>query len=90
MIITNGSPGDESPGKIFQEIILGFDKINAKNFIKIDDRSFAIKKGLEKSDEFQIILISGKGHESFQFFENGRKEKFNDLETVKKIIADLE
>ena len=63
-IITSDNPRFEDPNEIINEIISG---INGKtNFEKIENREEAIKRGIEMSKEGDIVLICGKGHETYQ------------------------
>ena len=86
IVITSDNPRGETQEQIFFDITENF--IDFSRVARIDERKDAILYGIEKlkKNEFQILLIAGKGHESFQFFENGRKENFNDFDVVKKLI----
>ncbi len=72
-IITSDNPRFENPKKIIEEIISG---IRSKdNFEVIENREEAIKRGIEISRERDIVLICGKGHETYQEI-NGVKNQF--------------
>ncbi len=80
-IITSDNPRFENPMKIIEEIISG---IKTKdNFEVVENREEAIKRGIEISREKDIILICGKGHETYQEI-NGVKNHFDDKEVVWK------
>lgn len=85
VIFTSDNPRYENPKKIINDMIYG---INNKLKYKISiiiNRYNAIHKSIMLPDKKKIILIAGKGHEKFQEIK-GLKKKFNDLESVKKII----
>ncbi len=80
-IITSDNPRFENPMDIIDEIITGIKSKN--NFEVIENRDEAIKRGIEISKEGDIILICGKGHETYQETA-GVKNYFNDKEVVGK------
>lgn len=63
-IITSDNPRTEDPDVIMDEIAKGL--ISMKNVIKIKDRKEAIEYALEHASLQDIILIAGKGHETYQ------------------------
>lgn len=80
-IITSDNPRFENPMEIINQILSGIKTKN--NFEVIESRESAIKRGLELSKEGDIILICGKGHETYQEI-NGVRNYFNDKEVVRK------
>jgi len=80
-IITSDNPRFEEPMDIIDEIISGIK--DKKNFEVIESREEAIKKGLEISREGDIVLICGKGHETYQEVK-GVRTHFDDKEIVGK------
>jgi len=80
-IITSDNPRFEEPMDIIDEIISGIK--DKKNFEVIENREEAIKKGLEISREGDIVLICGKGHETYQEVK-GVRTHFDDKEIVGK------
>lgn len=80
-IITSDNPRFEDPMKIIDEILTGISA--KKNFEIIENRESAIKRGLELSGKGDIVLICGKGHETYQEV-NGVRSHFDDREIVLK------
>lgn len=80
-IITSDNPRFEDPYAIIYEIISGIN--GNRNFEIIEDRELAIKKGLSMSRDGDIVLICGKGHETYQEVR-GVRSHFDDLEMVEK------
>src|ERR1700722_15861752 len=64
-IITSDNPRSEDPQKICEEIAAGF---SSPNFTIIVDRRQAIEKAIEMATPKDLILIAGKGHETYQLF----------------------
>ena len=83
-IITSDNPRFEDPMEIIDEILKGIKSRN--NFEIIENREEAIMRGIELSKSGDIILICGKGHETYQEV-NGVKKHFDDKEFVQKYSA---
>jgi UDP-N-acetylmuramoyl-L-alanyl-D-glutamate--2,6-diaminopimelate ligase len=80
-IITSDNPRFEDPMDIINEILEG---VKTKGNYEIDaNRETAIKKGIEISRKGDIILICGKGHETYQEVK-GVKSHFDDKEMIEK------
>ena len=79
--VTDDNPRSEDPKKIRKEIIR---YLKSSNYFDIGDRSKAIKKAILNSDPNEIILVAGKGHETYQDY--GHKIiNISDKEIIKKI-----
>ena len=81
VIITDDNPRNENP-KIIREQI--FSVIKKNKFKEIPGRKKAIIYALRNSDPYEIILIAGRGHETYQDFGK-RKVPLSD----KKIIQNF-
>lgn len=82
-ILTSDNPRTENPDKIIEDVLKG---MNGDNYIVEKDRELAIKKAVEIAKKDDIILIAGKGHETYQIL--GRtKIHFDDREIVAKEIV---
>jgi len=82
VIFTSDNPRDEEPLSIIDDIVKGVTKDNYE--IEID-REEAIKKGIQKLENNDILLLLGKGHETYQIIGKD-KIHFDDKEKVLKII----
>ncbi len=82
-IITSDNPRYENPISIINEVLSGIK--NKTNYEVEENREEAIKKGLSMSKKSDIILICGKGHETYQEIK-GLKSHFDDKEVVEKYI----
>jgi UDP-N-acetylmuramoyl-L-alanyl-D-glutamate--2,6-diaminopimelate ligase len=66
----------------------GVEAHNYKKMLRITDRKQAIKTACQLAQANDIILIAGKGHETYQEI-NGVRHHFDDMETVKEILDQL-
>ena len=82
VIFTSDNPRDEDPKEILKDITTN---LKYKNYIVIEDREKAIKKGVKLLKKNDILLILGKGHETYQIKKN-IKYHFDDKEIVLKYI----
>ncbi|KAB1068959.1 UDP-N-acetylmuramoyl-L-alanyl-D-glutamate--2,6-diaminopimelate ligase [Tamlana haliotis] len=89
VIFTSDNPRTEKPEVILQEIEAGVEPQNFKRTITIADRKQAIKTACQMAKGNDIILIAGKGHETYQEV-NGERMHFDDLETVTDLLKQLE
>ncbi|NGX63659.1 MAG: UDP-N-acetylmuramoyl-L-alanyl-D-glutamate--2,6-diaminopimelate ligase [Candidatus Anoxychlamydiales bacterium] len=83
-IVTNDNPRNEDPNEIITDIVKGFSK-NA-NYIIETNRKQAIEKAIKLAKVDDIIIITGKGHETCQIFENITIE-FDDSKIAKQILS---
>lgn len=81
VIITSDNPRFEDPDSIIDEIVVGIKE--KSNYERITDREHAIKRGIEISSAGDLVLICGKGHETYQEV-NGVRSHFDDKEMVEK------
>jgi UDP-N-acetylmuramoyl-L-alanyl-D-glutamate--2,6-diaminopimelate ligase len=83
-VITSDNPRSEDPLKIIKDIKRGIKR--KKGYYIEPDRYEAIKKALSLARENDLVLIAGKGHETYQIFKDTVKP-FDDCETVKSILS---
>ena len=87
-ILTSDNPRNEDPEVILDEMEKGVEPQNYKKILRITDRKQAIKTACQLAQPNDIILIAGKGHETYQEI-NGVRHHFDDMETVKEILDQL-
>ncbi|MFN8324521.1 MAG: UDP-N-acetylmuramoyl-L-alanyl-D-glutamate--2,6-diaminopimelate ligase [Flavobacteriaceae bacterium] len=87
-IFTSDNPRTENPETIIEEMEKGVEAQNYKKTLSILDRKQAIKTACQLANSGDIILIAGKGHETYQEI-NGVRHHFDDMETVKEILEQL-
>ena len=81
IIITSDNPRTENPETIIEEMERGVAPQNYKKTVSIIDRKQAIKEACQLAQANDIILIAGKGHESYQEI-NGEQLAFSDSQVV--------
>ena len=84
-IITSDNPRTEKPEAIVKQIEEGMIKTKGK-YVAIVDRTEAIKHAIEIANKNDIIVLAGKGHETYQEI-NGVKHPYDERDIVKKIIG---
>jgi UDP-N-acetylmuramoyl-L-alanyl-D-glutamate--2,6-diaminopimelate ligase len=87
-IFTSDNPRNEDPEVIITEMEEGIAPQNYKKVLTITDRKQAIKTACQLAQPNDIILIAGKGHETYQEI-NGVRHDFDDMKIVKEILAQL-
>ena len=85
IILTSDNPRDEEPLDIINDILSGLD--NKGNVLVIEDRFEAIKKALSLKKDDDLVVILGKGDETYQEIK-GVKHPFSDKEVVKEILKE--
>ena len=84
VIFTSDNPRNEDPSAIIEDMQSGVDPLDYKKVLKITDRKEAIKTAVMLSKSKDIILLAGKGHETYQDI-NGIKHPFDD----RQILIDI-
>ncbi|MEG2017870.1 MAG: UDP-N-acetylmuramoyl-L-alanyl-D-glutamate--2,6-diaminopimelate ligase [Clostridium sp.] len=84
-IITSDNPRSEEPFAILEDIVAGVKKDNYK---VIENREKAIKEALLIAQKGDIIVIAGKGHETYQILKN-ETIHFDEKEVVLKLMKEL-
>lgn len=88
VIFTSDNPRTENPETIIHEMEKGVAPQNFKKTISIVDRMQAIKTACQMAKENDIILIAGKGHETYQEI-NGVRHDFDDMFVVTNLLNQL-
>ena len=85
--ITSDNPRTEDPQKIVEQIEEGIKKTKGKYSVVVD-RTEAIKQAIKMATKRDIILLAGKGHETYQEI-NGVKHSYDERIIVKDLIEKL-
>jgi UDP-N-acetylmuramoyl-L-alanyl-D-glutamate--2,6-diaminopimelate ligase len=88
IIITDDNPRHESSEAIINDIKSGISEKNMHKISAISDRFQAISNAMETSEDREVILIAGKGHEEYQVIGNDILP-FSDLKTVQSLISSI-
>ena len=87
-IFTSDNPRNEDPETIISEMEQGVAPQNYKKLLTITDRKQAIKTACQLAQPNDIILIAGKGHETYQEINDVRHD-FDDMKIVKELLEQL-
>jgi UDP-N-acetylmuramoyl-L-alanyl-D-glutamate--2,6-diaminopimelate ligase len=87
-ILTSDNPRNEDPEAIINEMEQGIEPQNFKKSLSITDRKQAIKTACQFAQPNDIILIAGKGHETYQEIQ-GVRHDFDDMKTVTELLNQL-
>ncbi|MBQ8808264.1 MAG: UDP-N-acetylmuramoyl-L-alanyl-D-glutamate--2,6-diaminopimelate ligase [Clostridia bacterium] len=82
-VVTSDNPRCENPHDIIEDILKGMKK---DNHTVIENRKEAIRYAMEIAQEGDIIVLAGKGHETYQEIEHV-KHDFDERVIVKEILA---
>tara|TARA_R110000796_G_scaffold41772_4_gene103489 strand:- start:72676 stop:74139 length:1464 start_codon:yes stop_codon:yes gene_type:complete len=87
-IFTSDNPRSEKPEVILKEIESGVEAQNVRKILTIENREQAIKTACQLANANDIILVAGKGHETYQE-TNGVRIDFDDFKIVKELLTSL-
>lgn len=85
-ILTSDNPRSEDPEAICREVIAGFR--NKNSYIVEVDRRKAIHKAIEMANPDDLILIAGKGHETYQIFAD-KTIDFDDCQVAAEVSSEI-
>ena len=85
-IFTSDNPRHESPEAILDEMVAGLDP--GTRYLRIADRAEAIRTAVMLSHPGDVILVAGKGHETYQIIGDV-KHHFDDREEVRRAFETL-
>lgn len=88
VILTSDNPRTEDPDAIIEEMENGVEPQNANKVISITNRKQAIKTACQMAKSNDIILIAGKGHETYQEID-GERFDFDDYKIVSEYLKQL-
>lgn len=87
-IFTNDNPRSEDPQKILEAMEAGVSAEHSRKVLVIADRKQAIKTAVQMAQSKDIILVAGKGHETYQEI-NGERHPFDDYQLLSEFLNPL-
>ncbi|MGB5429997.1 UDP-N-acetylmuramoyl-L-alanyl-D-glutamate--2,6-diaminopimelate ligase [Eudoraea sp.] len=87
-IFTSDNPRSEPPLIIIEEMEAGVEPQNLRKVLSIENRNQAIKTACQLAVPNDIILVAGKGHETYQE-TNGERVDFDDFKIIKEVLNSL-
>ena len=88
VIFTSDNPRSENPATIIESMEKGVSGENFNKTLSIADRKQAIKTACQLAKQGDIILIAGKGHETYQEI-NGKRIDFDDYKIINELLIAL-
>ena len=86
VILTSDNPRSEDPAAILAEMEAGLDSLQKRKSITLSDRKEAIKLACQRADAGDIVLVAGKGHETYQEIQ-GIRHPFDDVAVLKETFT---
>ena len=84
IVVTSDNPRSEAPDAIIEDILAGVKGSKVKKIIK-EDRTQAIAAAMAEAEADDIIILAGKGHETYQILNTG-KIHYDEREIVRGIL----
>ncbi|AOW21616.1 UDP-N-acetylmuramoyl-L-alanyl-D-glutamate--2,6-diaminopimelate ligase [Urechidicola croceus] len=88
-IFTSDNPRTENPQSIIEDIEAGVEPQYYRKTLSILDREQAIKTAGKLAEKGDIVLVAGKGHETYQEI-NGVRTEFDDYQKVQTILKEIQ
>ena len=85
VVLTSDNPRFEDPMEIIKDMQAGVGPSNYRKTLVVPDRREAIKTAISLSSAGDIVLIAGKGHETYQEIQ-GVKHPFDDRQVVSELL----
>lgn len=86
VVVTSDNPRSEDPELIIKDILGGMEKTKARKYT-ISDRTKAIKKAISLARTGDVVVLAGKGHETYQILSTG-KIHYDEREIINEILTE--
>jgi UDP-N-acetylmuramoyl-L-alanyl-D-glutamate--2,6-diaminopimelate ligase len=87
VVLTSDNPRSEDPLDIMNDAMVGLRRFDTPHLAE-PDRAIAIRKALEEAAPGDVVLLAGKGHETYQVLKD-RTIDFDDRETARRVLGSL-
>jgi UDP-N-acetylmuramoyl-L-alanyl-D-glutamate--2,6-diaminopimelate ligase len=84
VVLTSDNPRSEDPLSIMNDAMVGIRRFDTE-YLAEPDREKAIRKALEKASSGDVVLIAGKGHETYQQLKD-KTVPFDDREIARRAL----
>ena len=85
VVLTSDNPRSEDPLAIMNDVMVGLGRFDTPRIAE-PDRARAIRRALEEAKPGDVVLLAGKGHETYQILKD-RTIDFDDRETAREILG---
>ncbi len=86
-VLTSDNPRSEDPILIMNDVLVGLQRTGMRYVIEVD-REAAIRKALAEAREGDVVLVAGKGHESYQVLKD-RTVPFDDRQVAHRLLREM-
>jgi len=83
-ILTSDNPRSEDPLQIMNDVMVGLRRTDTRTIVE-PDRAVAIRKAIEEARSGDIVILAGKGHETYQIFRDATIH-FDDREVAREAL----
>jgi UDP-N-acetylmuramoyl-L-alanyl-D-glutamate--2,6-diaminopimelate ligase len=87
VVLTSDNPRSEDPLLIMADALVGLQRTSRPYLAEVD-RGVAIRKALEEAREGDVVVLAGKGHETYQILEDGKID-FDDREVARQVLREM-
>lgn len=87
VVLTSDNPRSEDPLLIMADALVGLQR-TGKPYIAEVDRRTAIRKALGEARAGDVVVLAGKGHETYQILRDGKID-FDDREAARNVLAEM-
>ncbi len=87
VVLTSDNPRSEDPLLIMADALVGLQR-TGKPYVAEVDRGVAIRKVLEEAREGDVVVLAGKGHETYQILKDGKID-FDDREVARRVLGEM-
>jgi UDP-N-acetylmuramoyl-L-alanyl-D-glutamate--2,6-diaminopimelate ligase len=84
VFVTSDNPRSEDPLQIMNDVLVGSGRTDTRTIAE-PDRAVAIRKAIAEANAGDIVLLAGKGHETYQIFRD-RTIHFDDREVAREVL----
>ncbi len=84
VILTSDNPRSEDPLQIMNDALVGLRRTDTRTIVE-PDRAAAIRKAIEEAHAGDVVILAGKGHETYQIFHD-RTIHFDDREVAREAL----
>jgi UDP-N-acetylmuramoyl-L-alanyl-D-glutamate--2,6-diaminopimelate ligase len=84
VVLTSDNPRSEDPLQIMNDALVGIRRTDTRTIVE-PDRAVAVRKAIEEAHAGDVVLLAGKGHETYQIFRD-RTIHFDDREVAREAL----
>jgi UDP-N-acetylmuramoyl-L-alanyl-D-glutamate--2,6-diaminopimelate ligase len=86
-VLTSDNPRSEDPVAIMNDALVGLQRTGRPYLAEVD-REAAIRRALSEAREGDVVVLAGKGHETYQILKD-QTVPFDDREAARKVLREL-